>query len=366
MSNGLILLVIVAIWAVYLLQHWVRRRENLATARSVDRFSEAMRVLERRRTEPRPVPAPVRAMTDDRDDRPTTPTVSVKPPRTSLRAGATMKYDEPSSLAGHRGSEHASDQKVSVGNRFFRAAGAMTPARLKAGALLAAGVFFVASVLLTPFGVTPWWTPLLALVAVAGVVAWLRSSVIRDAQAADAPAPAAPRAAVRRSEAATAGRVQRPQAQRSQERRPQPRREAPAATGLETPSAGAPGSSTAVGAVAAEETVYDVTAFDPQPVATQADQATQAEQPVAEQADQSQQVVEPGGWAPVAVPPPTYTLKARVDRPLPEPAATVDAEPPAQQSAAQRYADTPVEDLPFDGMALDEDLEDLPPVHRAG
>ena len=87
---------------------------------------------------------------------------------------------------------------------------------------------------------------------------------------------------------------------------------------------------------------------------------------MAEQADQSQQVVEPGGWAPVAVPPPTYTLKARVDRPLPEPAATVDAEPPAQQSAAQRYADTPVEDLPFDGMALDEDLEDLPPVHRAG
>lgn len=46
--SSLIFLVIVAIWAAYLVQHWVRRREHVATARSVDRFSEAMRVLERR------------------------------------------------------------------------------------------------------------------------------------------------------------------------------------------------------------------------------------------------------------------------------------------------------------------------------
>ena len=46
--SSLIFLVIVAIWVAYLVQHWVRRREHLATARSVDKFSEAMRVLERR------------------------------------------------------------------------------------------------------------------------------------------------------------------------------------------------------------------------------------------------------------------------------------------------------------------------------
>ena len=46
--SSLIFLVLIAIWAAYLLQHWVRRREHLATARSVDRFSDAMRVLERR------------------------------------------------------------------------------------------------------------------------------------------------------------------------------------------------------------------------------------------------------------------------------------------------------------------------------
>jgi hypothetical protein len=46
--SSLIFLVLIAIWAAYLLQHWVRRREHLATARSVDRFSDAMHVLERR------------------------------------------------------------------------------------------------------------------------------------------------------------------------------------------------------------------------------------------------------------------------------------------------------------------------------
>jgi hypothetical protein len=54
--SSLIFVVIVGIWAVYLLGHWVRRRDLLATARSVDRFSEAMRVLERR--PPQPVPSP--------------------------------------------------------------------------------------------------------------------------------------------------------------------------------------------------------------------------------------------------------------------------------------------------------------------
>lgn len=46
--SSLIFVVIVAIWAAYLLGHWVRRRDQVATMRSIDRFSEAMRVLERR------------------------------------------------------------------------------------------------------------------------------------------------------------------------------------------------------------------------------------------------------------------------------------------------------------------------------
>ena len=48
-SSSLIFVVVVAIWAAYLVQYWVRRRDHLATIRSVDRFSAAMRVLDSHR-----------------------------------------------------------------------------------------------------------------------------------------------------------------------------------------------------------------------------------------------------------------------------------------------------------------------------
>ena len=61
--------------------------------------------------------------------------------------------------------------------------------------------------------------------------------------------------------------------------------------------------------------------------------------------------LEPGTWAPVPVPPPTYTLKARAPR-----------------AAGGAAAPVAVEDLPFDGhaLALDEEFEELPSVHRVG
>lgn len=67
---------------------------------------------------------------------------------------------------------------------------------------------------------------------------------------------------------------------------------------------------------------------------------------------------EPGTWAPVPVPPPTYTLKARAPR---------RAEPRSEE-AVPGQSQRPVEELPFDGhaLALDEEFEDLPPVHSAG
>ncbi len=46
--GSLIFVVIVAVWAAYLVQHWVHRREDAAATRSVDSFSEAMRVLQKR------------------------------------------------------------------------------------------------------------------------------------------------------------------------------------------------------------------------------------------------------------------------------------------------------------------------------
>lgn len=60
----------------------------------------------------------------------------------------------------------------------------------------------------------------------------------------------------------------------------------------------------------------------------------------------------PGTWAPVPVPPPTYTLKARAPRSHPAPGTSFDGDG----------------QLPFDGnaLALDEEFEELPPVHSVG
>ena len=92
--GSLIFVVIVAIWAAYLLQHWVRQREDAAATRSVHGFSEAMRVLEKRPPlptadlrEPRPHSYAVRP------GRAARPTVDVE---RAVPAGASM------ASAGHR------------------------------------------------------------------------------------------------------------------------------------------------------------------------------------------------------------------------------------------------------------------------
>ncbi len=51
--SSLIFLVLLGVWAAYFVQYWVRRRDHVSTARSVEQFSEAMRVLERRDPLPR-------------------------------------------------------------------------------------------------------------------------------------------------------------------------------------------------------------------------------------------------------------------------------------------------------------------------
>jgi hypothetical protein len=51
--SSLIFLALLGVWAAYFAQYWLRRRDHLATARSVEQFSEAMRVLERRPALPR-------------------------------------------------------------------------------------------------------------------------------------------------------------------------------------------------------------------------------------------------------------------------------------------------------------------------
>jgi hypothetical protein len=69
-GTGLIYAAIVAAWAAYLVPLWLRRHDEAAASRSVDRFSQAMRVLERRRPTAGVVTDDDAGASDDEDDAP--------------------------------------------------------------------------------------------------------------------------------------------------------------------------------------------------------------------------------------------------------------------------------------------------------
>ena len=263
--SGLIFLVIIAIWATYLLQHWVRRREHLATARSVDRFSDAMRVLERR------VPLPD---LDPPARRPRSYAVSpARPsrPEVVVRHIQAPTFPVPShSPAGVRA------------NRGFRALAAMSARRVRGLSLLASLSLVVVVSPLAVFSFLPWWSFPSAVAALAADFAILRHAALADRAARRAKVSAhRARTAVRHT-ATPAPWVARPAAQ--PEARPSVRSEPIAVASL------------AVGG--------KVPGPETSPVE-----------------------VDLSGWAPVPVPPPTYTLKAKAERPEPAPAAVIEPAP---------------------------------------
>lgn len=249
--SSLIFVAIIAVWAAYLLGHWVRRRDQLATARSIDRFSHAMRVLERR------APAPVA--------RPPARTYVVSQARVAPRATPS--------------------RPAAVPARPARTA-ARTAAVRRRTALLA--VLVVATVVgwpLVPLVGLPWWTATVVTVALVALVGRLRSTARRQRQRA---------VAVRRPAATRAGRED---VRSVVGEVVASRQDRLAAAGERAAAAAVPAPAAAPAAVPA--------AMD--------------------------DVVEPavaGGWSPVPVPPPTYTLKPKAPArrvsaavvPQPEPA----------------------------------------------
>ena len=166
--SSLIFVLVVAIWAAYLLQYWIKRRDHLATVRSVDRFSAAMRVLDDHR---------MRRETAE----PTPRSYAVAPTR-AARPEVTVKHAE----ATRRPS------------RVEQVAGA--PRRVRGLTLLAMTVLLPVVLLVTAFGPLPWWVALAWLAGTVGAFAWLRSAVLAERAAADLEraeerraAPAAPR-----------------------------------------------------------------------------------------------------------------------------------------------------------------------------
>ncbi|MGB6005162.1 MAG: hypothetical protein WBG36_11185, partial [Ornithinimicrobium sp.] len=167
--SSLIFVVILAVWAAYLMQHWVRRREHIATARSVDRFSEAMRVLERRHQRAgvdfsTPVPRSYAVS----PARPSAPEVVVKHARPS--AAAVVSHG---GVAGETSTATAalSGSRPSVS----------APRNRGVMLLLAAAVMLIATGL-GMFAVLPWWTALVGVGIFAGTLLAVRLSVRRGAR----------------------------------------------------------------------------------------------------------------------------------------------------------------------------------------
>ncbi|AXH97264.1 hypothetical protein [Ornithinimicrobium avium] len=307
--SSLVFVVIVAVWAVYLVQHWVRRRDHLATARSVDRFSEAMRVLERRRELPAPeVDAAPRsyAASPLRPARPGRPEVVVK-----------------------NGAHGATAVAPSAAYRRTRAT-----ARVRGAVLLIGSLAMMTLVTLSVVGVLGrWWA--VAGVGVAAVALVLVRWSVATA-AAGAPAGARPRPANR-----PVTRVHHPAA----------RVERLAATGAADHQFAAqslavtlrsPARRDAVVAPAAASAPapYDAAPYD----VVEVEAGLRPSRP----AEPAAPVVQPtdGTWSPVPVPPPTYTLKA-----------------PARRGELRGSVS-----LPADGteMALEEEFEDLPRIDLVG
>ncbi|MFM6851634.1 MAG: hypothetical protein ACKOVB_21285 [Terrabacter sp.] len=207
--SSLIFVVIVAIWTAYLIQHWARRREDAAATRSVDGFSEAMRVLEKRpalpTTElstPRPHSYAVKPA------RVGGPTVDVK---RAVPAGTSRRH---SPLVARRGDAqvHASElAEVAVGrtdndpyatevdrmqepSRRSSTSGphrrpVSAPAqarvplaqrRIRAALLVAAVLWVPTSVVLTVTGLLMWVSIPFAVLTVFAVLVWLRAEAQAD------------------------------------------------------------------------------------------------------------------------------------------------------------------------------------------
>lgn len=401
--SSVIFLVVIAIWAAYLVQHWVGRREHLATARTVDRFSESMRILDRGKGLPEsdaPTVAAAssarvhrNALTVSRGGAEADPSdftrgagrrLADRVASTARSAASTENRDaatQSARQAGERARELGSRTVSSVSAATARAtskARASAPAidskvpvfgRATRGVLvIGASVFTLVSALLASLGAVRWVWPVLGIVATGLAMWWLRRAVAAATaarrrghaagvstvsghapaqRAADATRAGSAPAAWRSRPAA--GTAARPAAGMSA--RPAGRRPAAAGRGGSAVGASAPGRPVSTGPSAPTRrapTTTDVT-VSPEPAREAPEQSLVArgsgevaadggsaayvaaavfdiddfsataahEAPVA--ADQA-----PGGWSPVPVPPPTYTLKAKATYPSAEVEETED------------------------------------------
>jgi hypothetical protein len=325
--SSLVFLVLFAIWAVYLLQHWVRRREYLATAKSVDRFSAAMRVLERRHPLPQgDLTAPGTRSYDVSPARPSRPEVVAKraqPPRPDVPT-------EPSAAVRP--------------TRFFHFLARMSARRLRGFSLLAS--FFVALCVsaLAAFSVLPAWSVLAVLAVVVADLMWLRHVAVAQAAHGRQADRASQETDEPQEQGSFSGHGERAapsdvgsgvdvRADSDSDWDWRSRSDSRSDDGSQAPFDGE--AETLVGSASRSQAGYGADPTLAIPVSA-AELAESAEIPA---------YVDPSSWAPVPVPPPTYTLKAKAAEPIILPAEL--AEP------------TALECWSLDGLVYDCELDEL-------
>lgn len=325
--SSLIFVAVVAIWAVYLVVHVARRREHLATARTVDRFSTQMRVLQRRsvRLDP-PSPSAVRVSSAGMAR--TRPLVAQATPDQIFLSDAPDVSDVSAeasgahvhaSMLGHDGTPTAAPQDdFFVDEPGRRTRGLRLPARrpgsraartLRAAALLLSLLALGAVGTAVALSALPWWVLAVPVLALLGVFSWLRA--------------AARALTAQRRRAAAHARRERERADReARQRAADARPTAPVLPVAQEFVAAQPVEVSQVAeesvvAAADRELIATARAARPDPLEVAAMAHTSIDE--ARAPAPIDPLLADDGWQPTPVPPPTYTLKAKAQRPLPPP-----------------------------------------------
>ena len=299
--SSLIFLVLLGVWAAYFAQYWLRRRDHLATARSVEQFSEAMRVLERRPALPRTdLSEPSPRSYAVHPARAARPQVIVKRAVAAepVASGVTERIS-PEPRPASRASR-VPDAGKGQGRRPRRdARRRVRPSRrLRGLILLASLVALMAVVPLVVLSILPLWAPAPAAAVVVVAFLWVRS-------------------AVRAERALSRAHRRRPAHRRASSRTPI----SDTASALDPPVVDGSVTAATAGDEAVAEAPDTMDAVEQaQPadagLSTGPEAVAEVMVPIVDEDDI------PLTWDPVPVPRPTYTMKAKAERPEVEPAAT--------------------------------------------
>ena len=323
--SSLIFLVLIAMWAAYLLQHWVRRREHLATARSVDRFSDAMRVLERR--------SPLSEF-DLSVSRPRS--YALSPARSSRPEVVVKRAPSP------RDTVPPLPSTAVRSTRIFHLLAGVSARRARGLSLLASLSLVLVVSPLAAFSVLPWWTALVAVAVLVADFGWLRRVAVAERARTRAGEPG--RRSAQGAGRSSAANSAESGARRETRARPVPHPEAGGVAASEAETRGeSRGESKSAGeGEGAREGEGEGVGQAPLVA------SAEVPEPVAPPVE-----VDPSAWAPVPVPPPTYTLKAKAADPVPVPVPVVVPELGESECWS------------LDGMVYDCDLDELVERHSA-